>query len=42
VTELLVELAAESGGILVVATHADAVARRIGTVRHMQAGRLVP
>ncbi len=42
VTELLVELAAESGGMLVVATHADAVARRIGTVRHMQAGRLVP
>ena len=42
VTELLVELAAESGGILVVATHAPAVAERVGTVRHLVSGRLGP
>jgi len=42
VTELLVELAAESGGMLVVATHAESVAHRIGAVRHMRGGRLVP
>jgi lipoprotein-releasing system ATP-binding protein len=42
VTELLVELAAESGGMLVVVTHADAVAARVGTVRHLVDGRLVP
>jgi lipoprotein-releasing system ATP-binding protein len=42
VTELLVELAAESGGMLVVVTHAEAVAARVGTVRHLVEGRLVP
>jgi lipoprotein-releasing system ATP-binding protein len=42
VTELLVELAAEAGGMLVVVTHAEAVAARIGTVHHFVAGRLVP
>jgi lipoprotein-releasing system ATP-binding protein len=42
VTELLVELAAEAGGMLVVVTHAEAVAARIGTVHHLVAGRLVP
>ena len=42
VTELLVELAAESGGMLVVVTHAEAVAARVGTVRHLIDGRLVP
>ena len=42
VTELLVELAAEAGGMLVVVTHADAVASRVGTVRHLVDGRLVP
>ena len=42
VTELLVELAAESGGMLVVVTHAEAVAARAGTVRQLVDGRLVP
>ena len=42
VTELLVTLAEESGGMLVVVTHADAVAARVGTVRHLVDGRLVP
>lgn len=42
VTKLLVTLAAESGGMLVVVTHADAVAARVGTVRHLVDGRLVP
>ena len=42
VTELLVELAAESGGMLVIVTHAEAVAARVGTVRHLVDGRLVP
>ena len=42
VTELLVELAAEMGGMLVVVTHAEAVAARVGTVRHLVDGRLVP
>jgi lipoprotein-releasing system ATP-binding protein len=41
VTEMLVELAAETGGMLVVATHAEAVAARVGTVRHLVDGRLV-
>ncbi|MFM8708594.1 MAG: ABC transporter ATP-binding protein [Planctomycetia bacterium] len=42
VTELLVELAAESGGMLVVVTHAEAVAARIGGIHQLVAGRLVP
>jgi len=42
VTELLVELARETGGMLVVATHSDAVARRIGTVHRLESGRLGP
>ncbi len=42
VTELLVELAAERGGMLVVATHSDAVARRIGATRHLASGRFQP
>jgi lipoprotein-releasing system ATP-binding protein len=42
VTELLVELAAESGGMLVVVTHAEAVAARVGTVRQLVDGRLEP
>ncbi len=40
VTELLVELCAEAGGMLVVATHADAVAGRVGNVRQLVDGRL--
>jgi len=42
VTELLADLAAEAGGMLVVVTHAEAVAARVGTVRHLVDGRLVP
>lgn len=42
VTELLVELAGETAGMLVVATHSDAVARRIGTVRRLDSGHLEP
>lgn len=42
VTELLVELAAESGGMLVVVTHAAEVARRVGTMRRLIDGRLEP
>ncbi|MBM3955209.1 MAG: ABC transporter ATP-binding protein [Planctomycetota bacterium] len=42
VTDLLVELAGEVGGMLVVVTHADAVAERIGTVRRLVDGRLLP
>jgi len=42
VTDLLVELAGEAGGMLVVVTHADAVAERIGTVRRLVDGRLLP
>ena len=42
VTELLVELVSELGGMLVVATHAEAVALRIGTIRTLVDGRLVP
>ena len=41
VTELLIELAAEAGGMLVVVTHAEAVAGRVGTVRRLVDGRLV-
>jgi len=41
VTELLVELVSELGGMLVVATHAEAVALRIGTIRTLVDGRLV-
>ena len=40
ITELLVELASESGGMLVVVTHAETVATRVGTVRRLVAGRL--
>jgi len=42
VAELLVELATESGGMLVVVTHADSVAARVGAIRHLVDGRLVP
>lgn len=41
ITDLLIELVAEAGGMLVVVTHADAVARRIGTVRQLVDGRLL-
>jgi lipoprotein-releasing system ATP-binding protein len=42
VTDLLVELAAESGGMLVIVTHSADVARRVGQVRHLVDGRLEP
>lgn len=42
VTDLLVELAAESGGMLVIVTHSADVARRVGRVRHLVDGRLEP
>lgn len=42
ITELLVSLVEEAGGMLVVVTHADAVAARVGTVRRLVAGRLEP
>jgi lipoprotein-releasing system ATP-binding protein len=40
VTELLVELAGEGGGMLIVVTHADAVAARVGSIRRLVDGRL--
>lgn len=40
VTDLLVEIARELGGILVVVTHADRVAERIGSVRQLVDGVL--
>jgi lipoprotein-releasing system ATP-binding protein len=42
VTDLLCELAGEAGGMLVVVTHAEAVARRVGAVRQLVDGRLLP
>jgi lipoprotein-releasing system ATP-binding protein len=42
VTDLLVELVAESGGMLVVVTHSADVARRVGHVRQLVDGRLQP
>lgn len=42
VADLLCELAEETGGILVVVTHAEAVARRVGAVRQLADGRLLP
>jgi lipoprotein-releasing system ATP-binding protein len=42
VADLLVELAAESGGMLVVVTHAEGIAARVGAVRRLVDGRLSP
>lgn len=42
VAELLVELVAEAGGMLVVATHAEPLAARVGAVRRLVDGRLEP
>jgi lipoprotein-releasing system ATP-binding protein len=42
VAELLVDLATESGGMLVVVTHADGIAARVGGIRRLVAGRLEP
>jgi lipoprotein-releasing system ATP-binding protein len=41
ITDLLVELAAEVHGMLVVVTHADAIAARVGGIRRLVDGRLV-
>lgn len=40
VAALLLELAAEAGGMLIVATHSDALASRVGGVRRLRDGRL--
>jgi len=40
VTELLVELCAEVGGMLLVVTHADSIAARIGPIHTLVDGRL--
>ena len=42
VADLLVELAAEADGMLVVVTHSADVARRVGAVRELVDGRLAP
>ncbi len=42
VTQLLVELVMESGGMLLVVTHDPQVAERIGEVRQLRDGRLSP
>jgi lipoprotein-releasing system ATP-binding protein len=42
VADVLVELASESGGMLVVVTHAESLAARVGTVRRLVEGRLAP
>ncbi len=40
VTDMLVDLTGEAGGMLVVVTHAQSVAARVGTVRRLVDGRL--
>ncbi|RLS78542.1 MAG: ABC transporter ATP-binding protein [Planctomycetota bacterium] len=40
VGSLLLELAAEAGGMLIVATHSEALAARVGSVRQLRDGRL--
>jgi len=40
ITDLLVEMAVESGGMLVVVTHAESIARRVGPVRELIDGSL--
>ncbi|MEX0671071.1 MAG: ABC transporter ATP-binding protein [Pirellulales bacterium] len=42
ITELLIALVAESGGMLIVVTHDEAVTSRIGSVCHLRDGRLEP
>jgi lipoprotein-releasing system ATP-binding protein len=41
VADLLVELAAEVDGMLIVVTHADSIAARVGGIHHLLDGRLV-
>lgn len=40
VATLLLDLAAEAGGMLIVATHSEILAARVGNVRHLRDGRL--
>jgi predicted ABC-type transport system involved in lysophospholipase L1 biosynthesis ATPase subunit len=42
VADLLVELVAEAGGMLVVVTHSEPLAARVGAVRRLVDGRLGP
>jgi len=42
VADLLVELAAESGGMLAVVTHAESLAAAVGGIRQLVDGRLLP
>lgn len=42
VADLLVDLTSESGGMLVVVTHAEPLAERVGGVRRLVDGRLLP
>jgi len=42
VADLLVDLTTESGGMLVVVTHAESLAERVGGVRRLVDGRLLP
>jgi lipoprotein-releasing system ATP-binding protein len=42
IATLLVELATETGGMLVVVTHDEAVAARVGRIRRLRDGRLDP
>jgi predicted ABC-type transport system involved in lysophospholipase L1 biosynthesis ATPase subunit len=42
VAELLVDLATEAGVMLVVVTHADVIAARVGGIRRLASGRLDP
>jgi lipoprotein-releasing system ATP-binding protein len=41
VADLLVELAAEVEGMLIVVTHADTIAARVGGIHHLVDGRLI-
>jgi lipoprotein-releasing system ATP-binding protein len=42
VADLLVELSAESGGMLMVVTHSEPLASRVGSIRRLVDGRLLP
>ena len=42
VADMLVDLAAEAGGMLVVVTHSEPLAARVGGTRHLVDGRLLP
>lgn len=42
VADVLLDLAAEAGGMLVVVTHSELLAARVGDTRHLVDGRLLP